>query len=216
MKKTLAIIMAVIMAVFAFSTANAATGTGSDLQYTYNEVDGGIRIDRVSGKLSSTFEIPGEIDGKTVIAIGDNPCMFINYYDVEKVIIPDSVKKIGNFAFANFHIREIELPAGLEVIGNHAFEGSMLTKITIPNGVKEIGNNAFGKCTKLTSIAVPDSVEKFGYAVFSGCTSLETASLGSIHTVPNATFYECRNLQDVDMDEYIAKIENYAFHFAIH
>lgn len=136
MKKTLAIIMAVIIAVFAFST-ESATGTGSDFQYTYNEVDGGIRIDRVSGKLSSTFEIPGEIDGKTVIAIGDNPCMFINYYDVEKVIIPDSVKKIGNFAFANFHIREIELPAGLEVIGNHAFEGSMLTKITIPNGVKK-------------------------------------------------------------------------------
>lgn len=172
MKKTLSIVMAVMIAVFAFSTASAA-GTSSDLEYSYSDVEGGIRIDKVSGTLSSTFEIPGEIGGKTVVEIGSNPCMFINYYDVQNVIIPDSVKVIGEYAFANFNISSVTLPAGLEVIGSHAFEGSKLTSVVIPNGVNTIGDSAFYKCVKLTSVTIPDSVENFGKAVFQAVQALK-------------------------------------------
>ena len=52
---------------------------------------------------------------------------------LEKVVLPVSLERIGKFAFASCHA---------------------LTSITIPQGVTSIGANAFGDCTSLRSIAI--------------------------------------------------------------
>ena len=67
-------------------------------------------------------------------------------------VIPDSVTKIGAFAF--------EFCVGL-------------SSIIIPNSVTEIGWYAF-KDSGLTSISIPKSVTKIDSECFSGCSSLKT------------------------------------------
>lgn len=68
------------------------------------------------------------------------------------VIIPDSVKIIGNWAF---------------------FNCDNLTNITIPDSVTSIGSFAFCGCSKLTNITIPISVRSIGYNAFKNCNNLK-------------------------------------------
>ncbi|MBS7398513.1 MAG: leucine-rich repeat protein, partial [Ruminiclostridium sp.] len=82
--------------------------------------DGQLRIKRYIGK-SSEIVIPSEIDGKAVVAIGDNA--FENCTSIKSVVIPDSVKQIGYSAFLGC---------------------SSLKSVTIPESVTDIGEYALG------------------------------------------------------------------------
>ncbi|MBU5457555.1 leucine-rich repeat domain-containing protein [Oscillibacter sp. MSJ-31] len=86
---------------------------------------------------------------------------------------PETVKEIGDYAFANcVSLTSIDL-TGIESIGASAFESCRgLTAITIPDTVKSIGASAFESCTGITdTIIVPESVKSIGQYVFSGITA---------------------------------------------
>lgn len=97
------------------------------------------------------FEVPGEIEGKTVTAIDDEAFCRGNTCIV-KVILPDSLTVIGDGAFAGCTgLKEIVLPDGLTRIGKDAFAGcSSLESLTLPASVSEIGEGAFAGCSALT------------------------------------------------------------------
>ena len=117
--------------------------------------------------------IPSTIDGKTVVAIGDNAfyakalstetsmlnksniqfmsnkedreIAAVSLGDIKSVVIPSTVKSIGERAFANNQISSVTLSNGLETIGEVAFTKNQLTTITIPKSVTNIGSSAFYK-----------------------------------------------------------------------
>ena len=118
--------------------------------------------------------IPSTIDGKTVVAIGtgafnakqlstetsmlskSNIQFMSNKEDnelantvaignIKSVVIPSTVKSIGERAFANNQISSVTLSNGLETIGEVAFTKNQLTTITIPKSVTNIGSSAFYK-----------------------------------------------------------------------
>ena len=68
--------------------------------------------------------IPNMLDGYTVTAIGDNAFACekqqSNQVDVQ---IPDTIKSIGNLAFANANIKSINISTNLQHIGGGAFMG---------------------------------------------------------------------------------------------
>lgn len=109
------------------------------------------------------------------------------YTALEEVVIPDSVKYIGEYAFANCSrlqrvvlpdglkeirentfcwcksLREVVFPAELKVVGMEAFEGcETLQNVTLPEGVNSIEQGAFAGCRNLESIYIPDSVGEIG------------------------------------------------------
>ena len=92
-------------------------------------------------------------------------------------IIPDSVVKIGNYAFMGC---------------------GQLTGVTIPANVNDIGTNAFDNCTGLTNITLPNGVPSIkGYA-FLNCRSLSRITIpASVTAVENYAFYNCSNLTSV-------------------
>ena len=70
-------------------------------------------------------------------------------------------------------IQDLTIPNSVTKIGNYAFDGcSGLTSVTIPNSVTEIGNRAFYGCSGLTSVTIPNSVTSIGYSAFAGCSGL--------------------------------------------
>ena len=83
-------------------------------------------------------------------------------------IIPNTVKGIGDYAFAgSWDMTSIEIPEGVETIGSSAFGGcTLLRSVTLPNTLTTIGNDAFSNCRALTSITIPSSVKKIGAYVF--------------------------------------------------
>lgn len=90
-------------------------------------------------------------------------------------IIPDSVKKIGSYAFYGNakQMNRINIPGNVLEIGYGAFDGcEKLEEVTISNGVEEILGGAFGRCG-IRRIEIPSSVKRIGYACFYGCNNLE-------------------------------------------
>lgn len=139
------------------------------------------------------IRIPSEWNGKPVVEIGKDA--FLEYSVVE-VVIPDSVTKIGNYAFKNCanltsvvipeavtsigdeaftgctSLASIDIPANVTSIGIYAFCDTAITKIVIPSGVTEIKNSSFYDCTQLQSIVLPAGITKIDSYAFTGCTSL--------------------------------------------
>ncbi len=65
------------------------------------------------------------------------------------VVVPNSVKEIGVYAFFSDWIRSIVFPEGLETIGYSAFRACSLSgSITIPSTVTSIDSSAFIKTTR--------------------------------------------------------------------
>ncbi len=94
----------------------------------------------------------------------------------DNTIIPDTVTKIGDFAFAN--CKDME-------------------SIVIPNSVTGIGSSAFNECYSLKTIEIPESVTYINPYTFKGCTYLESVILPVNINFAWYSFEHCYNLRDV-------------------
>lgn len=86
-------------------------------------------------------------------------------FNITSLIMPDSVKYIGESAFAAcYKLENVRISENLKEIGKWAFSGCIsLTDINIPDSVVKIGEEAFVNCRSLTKVIVPESVEEIGY-----------------------------------------------------
>lgn len=90
--------------------------------------------------------------------------------EMEEIVIPDSVTKIGANAFAGCSkLQRIELPAVTE-LGDCAFRNcSALTEITIPASVRSIGKETFAECFALQKVVLEGTPSAFGEDAFADC-----------------------------------------------
>ena len=158
---------------------------------------------------------------------------------VTNLVIPDSVKSIGKYAFygcdslLNVEISDSVTSIGYSVfetcvslesvmlgdtsqlasIGSSTFSGcTSLTNIVIPNGVKSIGDSAFYNCTSLTSIEIPDSITSIGSSTFSGCTSLTNMVIpNGVKSIGDSAFYNCTSLTSIEIPDSITSIGSSTF-----
>ncbi|MBR4361332.1 MAG: leucine-rich repeat protein [Ruminococcus sp.] len=88
------------------------------------------------------------------------------------VAIPDSVRTIGDNAFADCtSISQLELGSGAETLGKGAFSGCLnLTALTVPENVTSMGIAVFGGCIGLKELTLP-------YAA----TNAENAETGEVN-----------------------------------
>lgn len=120
-------------------------------------------------------------DGKAITALGagaNNQGIFVvsadnKNYTPASVILPDTLKTIGNAAFA--------------LNGTLTYESAM-TSITFPEGLEEIGATAFQN-SKLTAVSIPDSVTTMGNATFTGSQELQAIKLSAnVKDIPASAF----------------------------
>ena len=88
--------------------------------------------------------------------ISINKGAFKNCFELEEVLISDSVNLISNGAFANcINLCNVDMPDSLAIIRFAAFsECKKLKSIMIPKGVVRIEGWAFAGCDSLTKIEV--------------------------------------------------------------
>lgn len=149
------------------------------------------------------------------------------FYDCSliSVIIPNSVKKIGNAAFYGCGaLSSMTIPDSVTLIDVCAFSGcKTLTSVTIPKSVTSIGTYAFSECECLKTIVVASENTK--YDSREDCNAvIETASntlvVGCNNTfIPNTVtsiaggaFYECSRLSSVTLPNGITSIGGSAFY----
>ncbi len=121
--------------------ASAADEQLKSGDFTYELVNDTVTITACAVN-EGVVEIPSEIDGKPVTAIGAAA-----FYGskISGVVFPDTLTEIGGGAF---------------------WHSPSLTSVKIPDGVTFVGNHAFADCQSLTEIEIPESVTSFGAAPF--------------------------------------------------
>lgn len=164
---------------------------------TTNHINAGVV--NVYGGNSADFVIRGGVLEKyngaatevvipnSVKIIGDKA--FYNCKGITSVVIPDSVQEIGLWAFYECKaLPHITIPDSVQKIGQSAFEGcTALAAVVIPDSVKEIRSKAFAECSSLTAIAIPASVQTIGPEAFLDCKSLRTVEIkGNTQCYSNA------------------------------
>jgi len=111
-----------------------------------NDTECAVRITNKSTATKAVIPSFVEMDGKTYSVTEVVSNGFISASQLERVSLPNSIKKLGNFAFANC---------------------KKLERINLAN-VEEIGNNAFYRCPELKELILPKSVNKIGSNILSG------------------------------------------------
>lgn len=108
-----------------------------------------------------------------------NNNMFDGCANLENVILPDSLTKIGAKAFQNCQgLTTVNLPSYLTTISERAFaECWSLKTINLPDSLIELGDYAF-YATALKTINLPNSLKTIRNKVFMYCKSLEYVTLG--------------------------------------
>jgi len=152
----------------------------SDLKYVLTKDGKGVRITSYEGGSGyGNLIIPSTIEGYPVVEIGyyevgdwDNFGISV-FVGFESLVIPESVKVIGDLAFANCSAASIVIPNSVTLIGYGAFGGMRnLTSVVLPDGLKVLPESLFQECEKLSKVTLPASLEEIQHSAFFLCGEL--------------------------------------------
>jgi hypothetical protein len=149
--------------------------------------------------------------GNGVTSIGSQA--FYKCVNIESVVLPSSVQKIGSSAFQDCSKLQSATFSGVDSIGSGAFGGcTALTNIVIPNTVKNIQETVFSGCTGLTSITLGNATTQIGGRAFYGCSHLASIVIpNSVQVIYENAFQSCSGLMSVTLGTSLSKIKSYAF-----
>ncbi|WP_044600268.1 leucine-rich repeat protein, partial [Candidatus Stoquefichus massiliensis] len=144
-------------------------------------------------------EIPAELfDSSNMFKYSQSKCL----------TIPESVKTIGSYAFANCpNIEEVYLPKKLYEIGIYSFSKTGIKNLTLPGNIVYIGSQAFSECEYLETVNVlkKDISLDGGIMVFDktfkDCKKLKSFNIEDIFmkmVFRNGVFQNDINLEKVD------------------
>lgn len=137
-------------------------GDAAEYNVRYTE-DGCVIMSYAGTPFAGTVTIPSEYNGSKVIGIDgfsasvDMADKTVNHADVTKIIIPSTVKTIGDYAFV-----------GMKNLKEIVFTGE--------NNIEEIGEYAFANCTSLKSFSLGNKTTNIDETAFlySGITNFVT------------------------------------------
>lgn len=107
---------------------------------------------------------------------------------------------IANYALSECKISNVTLPDSVKIIGNQAFAFSNVMAVIIGGGVEEIGTQAFYKCEKLVTIILgacdyetlqvtSSSLKVINEYAFAGCSQLANIEIpSSVETISTYAF----------------------------
>lgn len=100
-----------------------------------------------------------------------------DFSNIEDIVLPDSLTKIGDQNFSSILAPKIEIPESVTEIGNMVFNTCPnLTELVFHEGLESIGSASFMSCPLLKSVVLPESLKIMRYS-FSNCT-LENMTVG--------------------------------------
>ena len=99
--------------------------------------------------------------------------------DAKTILIRDSVKEIGNYAFiGRDEIVTVSMGSGVTSIGDYAFKNcNNITTFSMGSNVTSIGDSAFEGCEKMAQLVLPEGLVSLGSRALSGCYSLTELEL---------------------------------------
>lgn len=129
----------------------------------------------------------------------------LTYIDIE-ILTTNDYQYVPDKCFLDFTLLETaKLPNGFTRIGYRAFENCrMLQEFTIPASVTEIDDSAFDNCRSLNAVHFGGSTEEQA--------DDPAASQCALQRIGNWAFYNCHQLQELNIPEGVTEIGDAAFY----
>lgn len=165
----------------------------SNFTFTENTTDGTYSIKASSYNVSGDLVLPKE-------------------YNNSPVVIADATNSsLG--AFYNTNINSVIFPDGLKKIGDYAFWFSKISKVNIPLCVEEIGIGAYGNCENISGqLVIPESITSIPEKAFGNDVNITDISYqGSIYSIGDSAFQGCEGLTDIYIPDDCETIGDYAY-----
>ena len=221
-------ILALMVALYTVRQARAATAVTYEYEYV---TDTEIKLTDYSGPVPADLTLPSEIDGMTVVCIGEG--FMSEDEDLQKVTIPSSVRVIERYAFGECpNLMRVTFNDGLEKVEHDAFRDSYsLTQVVLPHTIKNIGEEAFcrsggnlEKGTGITSISITGGdndyfsteggllYDKANKVVVMACANLKTAKIpAGCKKIGKCAFLTCQFLTQVSFPFSLEIVADEAF-----
>lgn len=163
--------------------------------FNYVPVEGGACITEAKREMNSIV-IPSVINGLDVLAIAPHAFENPQNVDLLKIVIPESVVEIGDYAFAECENIVIEIRGSLTKLGEFAFyKCNLLKKVPFGEGIEQIPYGAFSGCASLKEVRLPQSLKVIGENAFEECSSLTSVMMHSTTaSIEDAAFRFCNKL----------------------
>ena len=140
---------------------------------------------------------------------------FCNCLSLKNVIIPSSVKVIGENAFTNNNIESFTVDSdnpNYRSIDGILYDkaltrliqcpGDKIGAVVIPSSVRNIDDAAFFRCLELTEVTLPSNLTSISYQTFYECSSLTKITIpSSVRSIGDYAFYDCKKLNNVTFEE---------------
>jgi len=167
----------------------------------------------------SVVKIPAQINGKTVLAIGDKGIKDTKAEDgselyITTVIVPASVTQIAFSAFSSCkRLESLTVPFVGGRADDHTYIGYVFgsyspggNKSALPDSLKTVkaGGNvvadeAFSGCENIENIYIED-VTSVGKSAFKGCTALKALHIpDTVTVIGESAFDGCASLADISL-----------------
>lgn len=123
---------------------------------------------------------------------------FVGAQGLKHLVLPASLKEIGEAAFVHCGIKEIDIPEGVTKLERYTFQYcENLQRVTLPQSLVTIGHAALSHCA-YNEIVIPDGVTTIEDYAFDCCEYLERAVIGrGVKSIGYAAFENCKRLKKV-------------------
>ncbi len=231
---TITVFMLMLFTVFGVSAAEKSVVLdGVTYELTENKNDGEFYrvrsfFDYEHKDTAEEIIIAEKINGIPVLSVDvrtDKELPNEENYSVKKIILPEGLKYIEDYALSNFKsvesitlpstlvlidfgglsgmdsLKSITIPKSLTKIGEKAFDGcESLSKVVFKGKVTAIGSNAFAYCTSLKKVTLPDSLEKLGAGAFRGSGLVSVTVPEKADVSSPEIFRDCKKLKKAVFD----------------
>ncbi len=134
-----------------------------------------------------------EMRGSLLVDKQENALVYHLDTDSGTYEIPGGFEKISDSAFFNSSLKEIIVPDSVKEIGDSAFfQCRNLESVRLPDGLQALEDTLFSNCTGLKNVNIPDSVKSINYGAFHGCLQLKEITItADVTEIGEDVFEDC-------------------------
>ena len=153
----------------------------------------------------STYTVPNSVKEISQEA-------FINATLLQKIILPNGLKKIGDGAFSVSGLISISIPESVKILPEDVFKNCVkLESITIPPSIAEIKTGAFCECLSLRTVSLPDGIQYIASGLFSDSGLTRISIPSNVKFLSNGAFEGCKQLESINIPDGIKYISDGCF-----
>ncbi len=167
--------------------------------------------------LTHYFGLGGKVEIPPTLAITDiGQFAFSNFDYVPKgegdEISEDDPTATKQWFIGDDTITEVVIPEGVKTIGSYAFANlTALTKVVLPSTLERIDFGAFIGCTSLMQVEGIENVKFINQGAFEGCALKDKIDLKSAVAIADRAFAGNTGLYEVVLGEGVQSVGAYAF-----